>query len=134
MSTGLADWTWLDLGGKVPVMVSTFGHVFLQDTSGIWFLDPIEGDVTLEWPDVAAMNAVLSTATGRDTFLLEGLVLGAEHRSIARGPHQIYVFTPPPILSRSFAFEHIMAMDFGVGMSVQGQLHRQLRWGPEPLG
>jgi hypothetical protein len=101
--------------------------VFLTGSDGVWWLDPIEGALTLEFDSLTSAQAALATCDGRDEYLLEGLVLGAARRGVERRPDQIYAFAPPPILSGSFDFDHLMVMDFEVGMSVQGQLHRQLQ-------
>ena len=101
--------------------------MFLDGSEGIWWLDPIGGAFTLEWPDRDSLRATLATDRGQDDFLLGGLALAADRQGIVRADHQIYVFTPPPILGGGFAIDHIMAMDVAVGLSVQAQVHRQLR-------
>lgn len=111
----------------MPWFASCFGHVFLTSSDGVWLLDPIEGALTREFDDPASLQAALAVEHARDEYLLEGLVLGAARRGIDRRSDQIFTFTPPPILGGSFAFENIMVMDFEVGMSIQGQLHRQVQ-------
>ena len=32
----LESWAWVGLDGKVPVLSSLFGHVFLQSAEGYW--------------------------------------------------------------------------------------------------
>jgi len=42
----LESWEWLGLRRKRPVLASLFGDVILQDTSGYWFLDTVEGTLS----------------------------------------------------------------------------------------
>jgi hypothetical protein len=46
---GLESWHWLDLRDKTPRFASLFGDVFLQDESGWWFLDRLEGNIDGAW-------------------------------------------------------------------------------------
>jgi hypothetical protein len=64
---GLEDWAWL-MGGRdlQPIAASMFGDVFLQGGDGVWYLDALEGTLTLQWPDARALEAVLNTAEGQD--------------------------------------------------------------------
>src|SRR6478672_10772731 len=84
---GLADWTWL-IGDRDlrPIAASTFGDVFLDGDDGVWFLDSLEGTLTLEWPDASALQAALNTAEGQDQYLLGGLATGATERGVIPGP------------------------------------------------
>jgi len=43
----LEDWSWLELKGKTPVLSSLFGDVFLQDSTGYWFLDTLDGSLSI---------------------------------------------------------------------------------------
>ncbi len=74
----LESWAWIDLDGKVPVLSSLFGHVFLQSVEGYWYLDVIGGSLEMLWPDAASLQAALDTEGGQDEFLLGGIALAAD--------------------------------------------------------
>src|SRR5690348_14526207 len=78
---GLEDWGWL-IGERNlrPLVASVFGDVFMQNEDGVWFLDLLEGALTLEWASAQDLQAALTTAEGQDKYLLGGIALGAEQK------------------------------------------------------
>lgn len=125
---GLADWTWL-IGDRDlrPIAASMFGDVFLDGDDGVWFLDSLEGTLTLEWPDASALQAALDTAEGQDQYPLGGLAIGATERGVIPGPDQILMFSVPPTLGGSMSPDNIEAMDYVVASSICGQLRQQIK-------
>ena len=124
----LDDWAWLPIGGKHPFLASLFGDVFLEDSAGIWVLDVLEGSLERVFDDRIQMTAVLGTEEGQDRHLLAGLAFGAEHRlGLVPGPDQVLAWRLPPVLGAPTAVENLQLMDFEVYLSLQGQLHRQLK-------
>ncbi len=125
---GLQDWAWL-LGGRdlQPIAASMFGDVFLQGGDGVWYLDSLEGTLTLQWPDARALEAVLNTAEGQDQYLLGGIAISAQERGIVPGPDQILMFSVHPALGGPATANNVEAMDYVVASSICGQLRRQLK-------
>jgi hypothetical protein len=118
----------LPLGGKRPFLASLFGDVFLEDGDGIWMLDVLEGSLTCVFPDRNQMTTVLDTEEGQDHHLLAGLAFAAERRlRLVPGPDQVLAWTVPPVLGAPTTIENLQLMDFEVYLSIQGQLHRQLK-------
>ncbi|MEZ5193106.1 MAG: hypothetical protein R2734_11705 [Nocardioides sp.] len=107
--------------------MSIFGDVFLQGGDGVWYLDSLEGTLTLEWPDSRALEAVLDTAEGQDQYLLGGIAVGAQQRGIVPGPDQILMFSVHPALGGPVSADNVEAMDYVVASSICGQLRRQLK-------
>jgi len=124
----LDDWSWLSLAGKHPFLASLFGDVFLEDHAGIWMLDVLEGTLTHVFGDRQQMAAALDTEEGQDRHLLAGLALAAERRfGVVPGPGEVLAWTLPPVLGAPVAAENLQVMDFVVYLSLQGQLHRQVK-------
>jgi hypothetical protein len=124
----LADWHWVPgLAGKIPMVTSAFGDVFLEDQDGVWFLDTIEGVLTREWDSPQALQAQLSTPEGQDRFLLTGLAGAAFERGLVPSDAQILCFKIPPILGGTFEPENLEVTDLVVALSIAGQLHRQVK-------
>jgi len=124
----LADWAWLPLDGKRPFMASLFGDVFLEDDAGIWVLDVLEGSLDRLFDDRGQLAAVLGTEAGQDRYLLAGLAFVAERRlGLVPGPAQVLAWKLPPVLGAPVAVENLELMDFEVYLSLQGQLHRQVK-------
>lgn len=124
----LADWAWLPVEGKRPFLASLFGDVFLEDDAGIWLLDVLKGSLDRVFDDREQMAAVLDTEAGQDRYLLAGLALGAQRRfGLVAGPSQVLAWKLPPVLGASTTVENLQLMDFEIYVSLQGQLHRQLK-------
>ncbi len=123
----LESWAWIGVEGKVPLMTSLFGHVFLQDGAGCWYLNVISGSLEQCWADVAELQTVLDSEAGQDEFLLGGLALAADRHGVQLDDHQVYDFTPPPALGGPFDVANISAADFVVTVNVLGQIHDQVR-------
>jgi hypothetical protein len=118
----LAEWTWVDLSNKTPVLASLFGDVFFAAPDGYWFLSTIEGTLTRPWASRDALVAALDSPEGQDEWLLGGLAMSAHQRGVQLVEPQVYVFAPHPVLTGKFEVETIMAMDFPIAMSVNAQI------------
>jgi hypothetical protein len=74
------------------------------------------------------MAAVLATEEGQDKYLLAGLAIGAaRRRDLSPGPDQILAWTLPPVLGAPVEVGNLQLMDFEVYLSLQGQLHQQVK-------
>lgn len=123
----LESWAWLGLDGRAPLLATLFGDILLGSDKGIWFLDTLEGSLTLRWDAPEALGAELDTEAGRDRYLLEGLAMAAHGNGKVLGPDQVYDIVPPPILGGTFDVDHVVVSDFVVTVNIAGQLHQQLR-------
>ena len=124
---GLEDWTWLLKGAALePIVASMFGDAFLQGPEGVWFLDTLEGTLTLRWPDARALQAELNTPEGQDQYLLAGIVQGADAKGIIAGPGQVLMFSIHPAIGGPISSENVEVMDYVVASSICGQMRRQL--------
>jgi hypothetical protein len=123
----LESWSWIGVENKVPVLTSLFGDVFLQDAQGYWFLDSLEGTLTMVATTRDEMQTKLDTAEGQDNFLLGGLAMSAERLDILLKPDEVYDFKIPPVLGGKIGIDNIVTMDFVVSLNIAGQLHDQIR-------
>lgn len=123
----LESWSWLSLGDRVPVLASLFGDLFLQNQHGYWFLDSIEGRLTLIASTRDELQAMLDTTEGQDRYLLGGLAMAAERRGLQLDSNEVYDFTIPPVLGGQTTVDNIVKMDFVVALNIAGQLHDQVR-------
>jgi hypothetical protein len=123
----LEDWSWLDLKGKTPVLSSLFGDVFLQDSTGYWFLDTLEGAVKLVAATRDELQAKLDSQEGQDNFLLGGLAMAADRKGMHLKADEVYDFQIPPVLGGATDLGNVAVMPFVVSLSIAGQLHDQVR-------
>lgn len=126
-AVALESWAWIGLGECTPRFASLFGDVFLDDPSGWWYLDTIEGSLTRFWSSAEELRATLESEAGQDRYLLAGLAMGAHARGITLGPDEVYDLVPPPVLGGGFDLANVRVYDFVVATNLNGQLHRQVR-------
>ena len=127
LQDALEAWAWIGLEGKAPLFTSPFGDVFLQDATGIWYLDRIEGSLSREWTDGRALQQVLNTVEGQDRYLLIGLAVDAEESGLMPGPNEIYDFRVPPVLGAPIEVANVEVSDLTVALHLSGQLHQQVK-------
>jgi hypothetical protein len=122
----LENWRWLGVEGKTPVLTSLFGDVFLQDASGYWFLDTLEGTLTLTWRTRDEIQAALDSEDGQDTYLMGAFAMNRDRAGMTLGPSDVYAFSVAPRLGAPIELDNVTVMPFVVIMRILGQLHQQL--------
>ncbi|MDP9441104.1 MAG: DUF1851 domain-containing protein [Actinomycetota bacterium] len=123
----LESWEWMEVRGKTPVLASLFGDVILQDASGFWFLDTVEGSLVWAWASRDELQSTLSTEEGQDQYLLAGLAFAAHDAGITLAEHEVYSFKVPPVLGGHFDVANVEPTDFVVAINLAGQLHEQIK-------
>lgn len=123
----LDSWRWLPLADKAVIRVTSFGDFFLQNHEGIWFLDTLDGNVSMICGSVAELDALLSTEAGQDHYLFGGLVERAVREGHVPGEGQCYDYTVSPVIGGSAGYDNICIRSFVVAVNLKGQLHDQVR-------
>lgn len=123
----LESWRWLGIEGKAPVLASLFGDVILQDSTGYWFLDTVEGSLTRPWGSQQEVQASLNTEEGQDQYLLGGLALAAHAEGLTLSDDDVYSFKVPPVLGGAFELANVEVGEFVVATNLSGQLHDQVK-------
>lgn len=123
----LESWAWVGVHGKVPILASLFGDVILQDQSGYWFLDTVEGTLSRPWQSRDAVQSTLDSNEGQDQYLLGGLAFAAHASGLVLADYEVYSFKVPPVLGGQFDVDNIEVTDFVVGVNLAGQLHEQVK-------
>lgn len=127
----LDSWQWLPLTDKTVIRVTSFGDFFLQNSEGLWFLDTLEGSVSLICGSVAELDELLSTTEGQDHYLFGGLVERAVREGQMLGQDQCYNYMVSPLIGGSASYENIGVRNFVVAVNLAGQLHNQVRHVPD---
>jgi hypothetical protein len=123
----LADWDFLDLSGKSPIFTSPFGDIFLESSDGVWMLGLLEGNLKRVWADVDECRVALQTEDTQDEYLSAGLALSAERAGIVPTVHEVYDYAIAPILGGPISVANIELRDFGLKLSIMGQIFEQVR-------
>lgn len=75
---------------KIELIAATmFGDAFLEGGDGVWFLDMLEGELTLHSPEALTLERELNTPEGEDQYLFGGLVAGATERGVRPGTNEV---------------------------------------------
>ena len=122
----LDSWRWLGVEGKTPVLTSLFGDVFLQDAAGYWFLDTLEGTLTLTWSNREEVQAALDSEEDEDTYLMGAFAVNRAAAGMTLGPSEVYAFSVHPRLGGPIDLDNVTVMPFVVIMRILGQIHEQL--------
>jgi hypothetical protein len=122
----LEAWRWVGVEGKTPVLTSLFGDVFLQDAAGYWFLDTLEGSLTLTWSNRDEVQAALESEEGQDNYLMGAFAVNRDRAGMTLGPSDVYAFSVPPRLGGPVDVDNVTVMPFVVNMHLLGQIHEQI--------
>ncbi len=125
--SALESWGWIGVGAKVPVLASLFGDVILQDATGYWYLDTLEGSLSRTWATQGAIQSALASEEGQDRYLLAGLASAAHDAGMALAAADVYSFTVPPVLGGQIELANVEVADFVVAVNIAGQLHQQVK-------
>lgn len=125
----LTDWHWLIGPTKLPILLSSLGNAFLEDTEDgtIHLLDAGMGEV---YPIADTLDNFHAALSDREFVVNHFAVrLIAALRRVGRPlePGQIYSFKTPPVLGGKYTLENTEATDIEIHFSVLGQLARQAR-------
>ena len=123
----LESWQWLGIAGKTPILASLFGDVILQDPTGYWFLDSVEGRLSRPWASQQDIQATLDTEEGQDQYLLGGLAMAAEASGLRLSDDEVYAFKVPPVLGGALDLANVEVSDFVVAVNLAGRLHDQVK-------
>lgn len=123
----LSSWSWLDIQDKTPFAVTVMGDVFLEADDGIWFLDRIEGKLTLAAVDHERLEQILDTEEGQDHYLWYALVEAAQVAGMVPDDNECYDFKVAPILGGDTTLENLELRAFDLVLNIAGQVHEQVK-------
>ena len=129
----LSDWEWMIGSTRLPILISSIGDAFVQDT----------GDGTVhqldtafaELEQVAASEEELRALLDDREFVVERLAVqlfgDLRATGLELGAGQVYSWKTPPALGGKVALDNADVVDLEVHFSITGQLHRQIAELPE---
>jgi hypothetical protein len=129
----LSDWMWLIGKNKVPVLITAFGDVFVQDSKNgqIYFLNVYNAELI----KVSKNSSEFRQQLNDKEFVYEHMVANAvgdlRQSGKVLGKGQTYSFIKPPVLGGEYVPENIEMTDIEVHFSIMGQIHRQVKDLPE---
>ena len=111
--------------------VTAFGDVFFVALTGIWFLATLEGTLPRVCGSREDLASILEADEGKNHYLFAGFVQRAAREGMSLGPGECYGFKVAPILGGTRGFENIEKRSLSVALNLAGQIHEQVRKGPD---
>jgi hypothetical protein len=127
LKNALDSWQWIELGDRIPILVTAFADVFFSAHDGIWFLDTLEGKLKHVFQLRVELEAELLTEKGQDIFLFSPFVDRAIREGNSLDEGQCYDFLLNPIIGGAIEYDNVGKMNFLVALNIRGQLHDQVR-------
>jgi hypothetical protein len=123
------DWGWLIGPTKHPILVTTMGDAFLQDSedSSVHQLDAGTGRC---W-QVATGREEFAKLLGDQEFIKSQFSTEALaeliNQGVRLGPGQVHGFLTPPVLGGNYEYSNLEPTDSEVHFSILGQIHQQVK-------
>ncbi|WP_417377715.1 T6SS immunity protein Tdi1 domain-containing protein [Gimesia sp.] len=128
----LQDWTWAMSEPMRPVLLTALGDLFAQGDSGaVYFVDVIEGEIRTVAEDGTTFEDLLSDAEFVADHFFPARVLELRDAGIQLEANQVYSHQQPLVLGGNDELENYETSDVSVYISIQGQIHEQVKDLPE---
>jgi hypothetical protein len=124
----LEEWRWLVPSGFKPVVMTSFGDVFLTDNNGrVHFLDLMAGELKQVAATRSEFETMCEDRGQRRNWFLGFLVMELRKTHGELGPGECYSCKVPLTLGGALDPENFERMPLETHYSVLGQLHRQTK-------
>jgi hypothetical protein len=124
----IEDWRWLTGKDKTPIIVSSIGDLFLQDTNGgIYWLNVGEGKLSRVADSADEFEKKLKDdGQVREWFLVD-LIAELKAAGHELKEQQVYSYKKLPILNGDYSVDNFEITDIEVHFSFAGQIHQQVK-------
>jgi hypothetical protein len=134
ISAALRLWPELDGMRIRPLLVSAFGDIFVEASTGeVWVTDPIELTCQKIASSTHELQQMFSNAKWAQERLLTEVVLLALEKGKVRPEAQVFAIAPHPHLGGKIRAENLVAMDLEVWHQICTQLKNGVQATP-PAG
>ena len=130
-NTLLSDWSWLINESCTPLIMNTFGDLFLQDHVGMIHLLDIDAGCTSKIADnIDIFGDMLDDKNCIDQWFMPGLVYTLHCHSMKLKPGQCYGYKIPPSLNGRSVPWNIRLTDLHMHYALLGRMHAQFKLMP----
>lgn len=128
MEALLSEWQWAMPEPVRPVLLTAMGDAFAQGESGaVYFIDMVEGTVHSVANDGPSFQALMSDNQFVTDHMFPARIIQLRNGGKTLSPNQVYSHKQPLVLGGSDDIENIEGTDVSVHISIQGQIHRQVK-------
>ena len=122
-------WQWLLPGRWKPFLCSMIGGIFLEEESGIYWLESGTGLVERIATDMAEFESIVRTDPGKvDEWFLPPLVEGLLDAGKRPGPGQCYAFLTLPVFAEGrYEVDNLVVATARAQLVGMATIHEQIR-------
>ncbi|MHC4693418.1 MAG: T6SS immunity protein Tdi1 domain-containing protein [Planctomycetota bacterium] len=124
----LSDWRWLIGDAGKPILVTSLGDAFVQESDGsVHWLNVEEGSYTKVATSSDDFQAQLKSSENIEAWFVPQLVGDILATGISAGPNQCFSFKKPPVLGGEYEPGNFEPTDISVHFSILGQIHQKVK-------
>ncbi len=128
----LSDWNWAMPEPMRPVLLTALGDLFAQGETGVvYFVDVIEGHIRVVAEDGSVFEDLLSDMEFVTDHFFPSRIVELRETGIELEANQVYSHQLPLVLGGNDELENYETSDVRVYISIQGQIHEQVKDLPE---
>jgi hypothetical protein len=124
----LSDWRWLIGGAGKPILITSLGDAFVQESDGsVHWLNVEDGSYTKVATSPDDFQSQLKLSENIESWFVPQLVGDILATGISIGDNQCFSFKKPPVLGGEYEPGNFDATDISVHFSILGQIHKQVK-------
>ena len=122
------DWSWLVGGSALPILISSVGDMFLQETSGeIFWLITGSADYKKVASDYEEFQNKLNDAELVKEWFLISVVAQLKENGVLLQHGKLYGFKQLPVLGGSYEASNFELTDIEVHFAMSGQMNMKIK-------
>ena len=124
----IEDWVWLVGKTASPILITSVGDIFLQETSGeVYWLITGSGEYSMVAKSMEEFKEKLNNEELVNEWFLVNLVSDLKESGLILQPGSLYGFKQLPVLGGVYAIENFELTDIEVYFAVSGQMNCNIK-------
>jgi hypothetical protein len=124
----LSDWRWLIGEAGKPILITSLGDAFVQESDGpVHWLNVEDGSYTKVATSSDDFQAQLKSSENIEAWFVPQLVGDILATGISAGTNQCFSFKKPPVLGGEYEPGNFEPTDISVHFSILGQIHKKVK-------
>lgn len=128
----IEDWVWLVGETALPILITSVGDIFLQESSGeVYWLITGSTEYSMVAKSMEEFKEQLNNETLVNEWFLVNLVSDLKESGLILQSGSLYGFKQLPALGGAYAIENFELTDIEVYFAVSGQINLNIKELPE---